>query len=192
MPSPTEILAAALAAPLKDTLSESKEAIVALREKNYTWREIAQFLQDQGVDTDHSKVYRFMQRYGSSSEEFDATFKVPSAAEYEAALRTLELSPEQRVMLGFHYHAHNRTATFTQLAKAAGKSSYRFANTTYGGLGRKLGEELRMNFAQTNGTPFYSSALGIGNPFQNDKDHFQLVMHHELAKALASLGWFNS
>lgn len=191
MRSRTEILEAALAAPIKDRLSEHKEAIVALREKNYTWREVAQFLQNLGVDTDHSKVYRFMQRYGVSGEEFDAGFKVPSAAEYEGALIRIELSPEQRTMLAFHYQAHNRTATFTQLAKAAGKSSYRFANTAYGGLGRRLGEELGIKFVHSNGTPFYSSSLGADNPFKDEKSDFQLVMHHELAKALAALGWFN-
>lgn len=191
MPSQTEILEAALAAPLKDTLSEHKAAIVALRAKNYTWREIAKFLQELGVDTDHSKVYRFMQRYGISGEEFDTSFKVPAAAAFEAALRKIELSAEQRLMLAFHYHAHNRTATFTQLAKAAGKSSYRFANSSYGALGRKLGEELGMNFFQSNGTPFYSSSLGVDNAFKDGKSDFQLVMHHELAKALEAIGWFH-
>lgn len=193
MTTANDILEAARKAAPRDTLSEHKEAIAALREKNYTWRDIAAFLQEHGVDTDHSKVFRFMQRYGGgSSEKPDAGFHVPSAAQYEAVLRNLELSDEQRLMLGFHYNAHNRTANFTQLARAAGHSTYRYANTVYGRLGRKLGEEIGMQFLETSGSPFYSSAIGTDNPYRDKKSDFQLVMHHELAKAIAMLGWFEA
>ena len=53
-----KILAAAQAAPPKVRLEEYEEAVRALREKGFTWREIADFLTGQGVPTDHTRVYR--------------------------------------------------------------------------------------------------------------------------------------
>ncbi len=52
------ILAAALAAPPKAKLEEHREAVQALRHKGFTWREIADFLTEQGVQTDHTRIYR--------------------------------------------------------------------------------------------------------------------------------------
>ena len=96
-------------------------------------------------------------------------------------------------MLGAHYRAHNRTITYTELARAGGADSHRSANSNYGRLGRALGEALNMRFVQggSRNAPFYSSALGMGNPYTPEGVHFQLVMHHELAKAIAQLGWFD-
>lgn len=53
-----EILAAAKAAPAKVRLEEHREAVKELRAKGFTWREVADFLTDQGVQTDHTRVYR--------------------------------------------------------------------------------------------------------------------------------------
>ena len=53
-----KILAAAMAAPAKVQLEQHREAVYRLREKGYTWREIADFLTQQGVQTDHTRVYR--------------------------------------------------------------------------------------------------------------------------------------
>ena len=46
--------------------------------------------------------------------------------------------------------------------------------------------------ADDKGTPFYSSALGAPHPYLPDGAHFQLIMHHELAKALDDLSWFEN
>ena len=53
-----EILAAAKAAESKVRIEEHAEAVKILREKGYTWREIAEFLNKQGIQTDHTRVYR--------------------------------------------------------------------------------------------------------------------------------------
>ncbi len=55
---PKKILAAAKAAPSKVQIEEHREAVKLLREKGYTWREIADFLNKQGIQTDHTRVYR--------------------------------------------------------------------------------------------------------------------------------------
>jgi hypothetical protein len=46
--------------------------------------------------------------------------------------------------------------------------------------------------ADDKGTLFYSSAIGAPNPWAPDGAHFQLVMHHELAKALDTVPWLRS
>ncbi|MBT7412236.1 MAG: hypothetical protein HN828_04165 [Candidatus Thioglobus sp.] len=48
--------------PKKESLLEYIEAIEVLRSKGYTWREVAKFLNDRGVETDHTKIYKMMQR----------------------------------------------------------------------------------------------------------------------------------
>ncbi len=53
-----KVLAAANAAPTKVLLEEHREAVQVLRDKGFTWREIADFLTEQGVQTDHTRVYR--------------------------------------------------------------------------------------------------------------------------------------
>lgn len=64
----------------------------------------------------------------------------------------------------------------------------------YGKLGRLLGEELGMTFStnELSGDPFYSSSIGNGSPIKTSDARFRLVMHHELAKALDTLGWFEN
>ena len=49
-------------APIRETLADHKETISTLRQKNYTWREIAEFFRKRGMETDHSKLFCFMQR----------------------------------------------------------------------------------------------------------------------------------
>ena len=53
-----DIIAAAKAAPEKVRLEEYREAVETLREKGFSWREVADFLSEQGVQTDHTRVYR--------------------------------------------------------------------------------------------------------------------------------------
>ncbi|PNG49924.1 MULTISPECIES: hypothetical protein [unclassified Variovorax] len=203
MPSPTTILNDALAAAPKEGLELYLEAIEALREKGHTWREIASFLTERGVPTDHSKVFRLATRREKVEAEV-MRFEVPSADRYASALLQLEqeggVSAMGRAMLERHFRAHNRTVTFTELGNAAAQvkegartsKSYRLANVLYGKLARKLGESLKMSFAPNPGSsePFYSSAIGLANPMQPKGGEFQLVMHHELAKAFDLLGWF--
>lgn len=53
-----DITAAAKAAPPKIPLEDYREAVEALRDKGYTWREVAAFLQERGVTADHTRIYR--------------------------------------------------------------------------------------------------------------------------------------
>jgi hypothetical protein len=122
----------------------------------------------------------------------ETPYRVPRAAQYVCALNEITIGEAQRKMLEFHFKAHNRTVTFTELATAAGYDSYGAANLHYGKLGAALGERLGMTFVPLDfddpTTPFYSSAIGTGH--QHKGVEIMLIMHHELAKALETLGWF--
>lgn len=186
----------------KDDLSNHIETIAVLRNKRHTWRKIAKFLSERGVEVDHTKVYRFakaneekINRIANRSVNMTKSNQavVPTANEYAEALNAIKISPAQKQMLTAHYLAHNRSITYTELANAAGFDSHVAANSQYGKLGRELGEKLEFKFlkSKTRDEPFYSSAIGADNPnIPDEHEEYQLVMHHELAKALDKLGWF--
>jgi hypothetical protein len=182
-----DLLSDAIAAPEKGSLSRHRAAILELRRKNYSWREVADFLVERGVETDHTKVYRFITKSKNSGG-----IVIPTAAQYEKALSTIEISDMQRKMLEAHYRAHNRSTTYTALAAAAGYDSHRTANRWYGQLGSDLGNALNFTFADANKRPgekFYSSAIGMEDAYPQGAE-FQLVMHHELADAIRAMKLF--
>lgn len=190
MINPADLLAKAKAAPLRTRLEDHVDAINALRDKQYTWREIAAFLNEHGVETDHSKVFRFMQRAAQA-------FVVPAAADYARVLPPLllgkgKLADNQMKMLERHYRAHNRTVTYTELANAVGSDDHRTANTQYGTLGKMVGEALDASFerAGKRDALFYSGMLCVELQTKSPSGHIQMMMHHELATALKILGWF--
>lgn len=195
MTTPATLLEEALKAPAKTDLSQYLLAIETLREKKWSWREIADFLNERGVVTDHTKLIRLMQKHADR-------FTVPSKDDYFRALKKLQtgkLSPKSAwwAMLNFHFNAHNRTVTFTQLAEAAGQvgaklpatKPWTYANREYGTLAKMLGESIGMKFLPSSkrDAPFYSSAIGLDNPSRPEGADYELVMHHELAKALDML-----
>jgi len=55
-----DILKEAKAAPSKATLDSQRESILLLRKKGYSWREVATFLSERGVETDHTAVFRLI------------------------------------------------------------------------------------------------------------------------------------
>lgn len=191
MPSPEELLKEALAAPARTDLAPYVEAIKALRKKKWSWREVADFLKERGVDTDHTKLLRFMQKH-------EQRWRVPDSRAYERAVTTLlgkgRLKGPQMAMLRYLYEAHNRTATYTELANAAARAGGKvpaerphvYANLEFGKLGKVLGETLGMEFLPSSrrDAPFYSSSIGVGSSTTPEGAEFELVMHHELAKAL--------
>ena len=59
MATATDILKAAQGAPAKDSLEAHLETIETLRDKGYTWREIAAFLTERGVPTDDHQFMRY-------------------------------------------------------------------------------------------------------------------------------------
>jgi hypothetical protein len=188
--SPSEMRRDAIRARPRELLAEYRETIEILRHKDYSWREIAQFLAERGVEIDHTKIFRFMKQQGEPKTENTEVFVVPSAEEYAKALTAIKISEPQMKMFEAHYRAHNRTMTYTELAKAAGSDDYRTANLHYGKLGYALGEQVGMAPWVFNGTPFYSGSIGLGSPSKSEESHFQITMHHEVAKAIERLGWF--
>ncbi len=194
--SAADLLREAQSLPPRDTLSEHRETIEVLRAKKYSWREIAEFLSERGVDTDHTKLFRFMKQGDSQMEE---QFSVPQASRYVDVLNKLKKdgkgSQQQWDMLLHHYRAHNRSASYTELGNAVGYDGDT-ANMHYGKFGAMIGEALEMKFARLqkedpNSPGFMSSAIGSGSHYKNADGMFQLVMHHELAKALGHLDWFS-
>lgn len=121
--------------------------------------------------------------------------QIPAAEDYKRALSSLKISEKQMRMLKAHYSALNRTITARGLAAAAGEKSFTTANLMYGTLGARLGRKLGFPFIDVAGKrtrKFYSSAIGMGVSAEFAmSNEFELMMHHELAKALADLGWFS-
>jgi len=182
---PKEVLKEAKKAPSKNPIKPLKAAILALREKDYSWREIADFLNERGVKTDHTKIYRFIK-----NQNID--IRIPSSEQYQQALERIAPTDKQKLMLEAHFKAHNRTITFTELANAAGYDDYQVANRQYGQLGLDLGRELDFEFADSQSRPdekFCSSSIGMPFAYAGE-GKFQFVMHHELAKAIEELDWF--
>lgn len=191
MSDPKSILEDAKSASDKRGLDVHRDAIMVLREKGYTWREVAEFLGKRGINTDHTKLLRMFKNKTKKKKNMNANeITIPESTVYEKALKSLNINDNQRAMLLAHYNSLNRTVTYTELASAAGYDDYEVANSQYGKLGRALGEEVGFNFAESESRPgenFYSSSIGFPNSYA--VGHFQLVMHHELSKAIENLGW---
>lgn len=194
MPTSKSILADAVGAPERTDLAAHAEAIRTLRDKNWSWREIAEFLRERGLETDHTKLIRFMAKH---EERFD----VPDSGRYHDALRSLiekgQISKARWAMLRHLYDAHNRTATYSELALAAARAGvevskeqpHKYANLEFGKLGKLLGQTLGMEFlpsGKRDGS-FYSSSIGADSSIRRPSAEYELVMHHELAKALDRL-----
>jgi hypothetical protein len=188
MTNAEDLLQAALAAPEKgeNDLRELLGSISALRAKNYSWREISAWFAERGIEVDHARLYR------AFTKHLAAVINVPPAEKYVEALRRLKMTTAQKAMLQFHFRAPNRTVTYTELAKAAGKNDYRVANTEYGNLGAAIGKETGFEFpmAPKRGKPFYSGAIGIDAP-RGPSNEYRLMMHHALAEAIATLRLFD-
>lgn len=181
-----DILKEALEAPDQVDLQEHLGTISALREKNYSWREIADFLGARGVETDHTRLYRVYTKHQA------AVIRVPPAEEYAAALKKIKMTAAQKAALRFHYEAPNRTVTFTELSQAAGYKTHNYANRFYGDLGAAIGKATGYEFpiAPARGKPFFSGAIGIDAP-KGPTGEYRFMMHHELAKAIAQAKIFH-
>lgn len=196
MSNPVDVLKAAIEASRRDdVLSRHAETIATLQTKGFSFRHIADFLTEHGVlsergmPIDHTRVFRF----ANAKKADEVELEVPAADAYVLALQSIGITEKQRAMLGKHFHAHNRTMTYTELAEAAGSPRYQTANMLYGKLGRKIGEAIEgFRFAQSEVRDdfFYSSSIGMGMAGAIKGKEFRLVMHHELAMAIVALGWF--
>jgi hypothetical protein len=181
------LLRAALEAPQigETDLQELLGPTNALRAKGYSWRDISAWFAERDVHVDHARLYRAFTRHLS------AAASVPSADQYAQALEVVKMNAMQRAMLEHHFKAPNRTVTYTQLAKSAGKDDYQVANKQYGNLGAAIGKHIGFEFpmAPRRGKPFYSGAIGIDAP-RSASNEYRLMMHHELAKAIEALHLF--
>ena len=195
-----EILKDAERLDRRDSLKDHRATVELLRRKNYTWREIATFLNERGVETDHTKLFRFMKGQTQMATLEKERFTVPEARDYEEALRALssanKLNDRHLAMLKYHFEARNRTASYRKIGEVVGYD-HNTAKLQYGHVGKLIGEAIGMEFARLfsddpNSDVFRSSAIGSGSHYVDDAGEFQLIMHHELAKALEKLGWFKS
>lgn len=119
--------------------------------------------------------------------------KVITAEQYKKALQEIKITDNQMLMLKAHYEALNKSITFQELAKVAGYDDYTGANSQYGALGHLIGDAVNFEFKKSEirkDDDFYSSAIGMPNPYITD--NFNLVMYHELAKAIEQLNLFSS
>lgn len=180
------LLQAAQSAPDKDDTQAHLGTIAALRSKGYSWREISAFMAEHGVSIDHARLYRAYTRH------LAGVINVPSSTQYVEGLKGIKMSAQQRAMLECHYKSLNRTVTYTELARAVGKPDYQVANKLYGNLGAELGRRIGFEFpmASTRGKPFYSGSIGIDAP-RGPSNEYRLMMHHELAKAIAEFKLFD-
>lgn len=115
----------------------------------------------------------------------------PHSDEVLDALRGMEISHAQMLMLKAHYNAPDNVLTAEQIANAAGYSSYSTANSMYGKLGRQLAEELDWNPKELNteGRPIWTFALATCSDDQvlnglDEGDHFEWQMRPEVVDAL--------
>jgi hypothetical protein len=194
MHSPDSVLEEARRATARTDLGPYLESLKTLRDKKWSWREIADFLKERGVDVDHTKLIRFMQKH-------EKRWRVPEAKQYYEGLKKLrragKLVGGQWHMLAHLYYAHNRTSTYTELAQAAAHGGakvpaqrpHNYANLEFGKLGKLLGQTIGMEFLPSSNrdAPFYSSSIGVGSSTTPEGAEFELVMHHELSKALDRL-----
>ncbi|MER8848547.1 hypothetical protein [Mesorhizobium australicum] len=114
----------------------------------------------------------------------------PTVNEVRAAFDAISITSEQQAMLNAHCQAVDHIMTATELAHAGGYDSYVSANSQYGGLGRKLAEELEwvppMN---KKGVPTWTFALATGadengstSPDRMD-EHWRWKLRQEVVEA---------
>ena len=175
----------AKAAEPKEPLVAVAEVILTLRDKGYSWRDIASFLSERGVKTDHTKVYRYFKKNHAPKGKI---MRFITKQEYLNAFDTVELSAAQKKALVDHFNALNRSIAFTDLGGASGHKDHRGMNGLYGKLGKKIGIAAGFEFADYDkipGKPLHLSALGFWNPYSEENE---LVMYHELSKAIEEHG----
>lgn len=117
--------------------------------------------------------------------------KPPDGEEYVNAFRNVvnELTGGHCAMLKAHYHAENQTLTTSQLAEAAGYSSYSAVNLQYGMVANALNEELPIELpTRSDGTPIATFALATAGNREGSEDQWTWKLRPEVAFAIEILG----
>jgi hypothetical protein len=189
MSTPEEILEAAKAAPHRNPLAEHRATIETLRQKKYSWREIADFLNGRGLETDHTAIYRLITPLPTKGikkmlpSEVFANIKIPTVQRYAELIATC--TDTEKKLLITHANAHNLTIEFPELAAAAGwKEHAGGVNLHYGKLSLKLEEALSFRNLDNKGQRFYFLPIGTLLNYRSENGAWMLMMHPNLAEAV--------
>lgn len=189
MSTPKEILEAAKAAPHRNPLEEHRATIETLRQKKYTWREIADFLNDRGLDADHTAIYRLITPLPTKGikkvlpSEVSIDIKIPTVEEYVGAIA--DCTDTEKKLLKAHANAHNLTIEFPELAAAVGwKEQAGGVNLHYGKLSFKLEEALGFPNLDNKGQRFYFLPIGTLLNYRALNGAWMFMMHPNLAEAV--------
>lgn len=126
-----------------------------------------------------SKLQFIEQQWFMAASE---TLQVPTPSQYVNALRLVgDLSDNLVQMLRLHFHAENRTAAPTDLARAAGYTHRSVAHSLYGRLGRRIGELLSFNPNK--------ERVGAIFTFSKPAAFWLWTLRPEFATAIQSIGW---
>jgi transposase-like protein len=71
LPDPIELLIEAEEEEFRANLSDYSSVIIALKHRNWTYRDIAEWLTKRRVPVSHMQVYRFYQRYEKLEKELE-------------------------------------------------------------------------------------------------------------------------
>lgn len=121
----------------------------------------------------------------------------PTSDVVEKAILRIRPSDGQLAMLKAHLNAPDHILTATELAAAAGKDSYEYANSQYGRLARNLAEEMEFTPSQTyssTGQPVwtYTLATGVSDGASVEPSdeyvEWRWKLRPQLVEALTSLG----
>ena len=105
---------------------------------------------------------------------------VPSAQQYVAAFRHINITDYRARMLRFHYSMPERTITATQMAHAMGHTRFTTANGNYGKSGGLVGDYLAYN-------PMYEK-IGSLVTIECRDGEYHWIMRPEVALALEMSG----
>lgn len=116
----------------------------------------------------------------------------PTAEEFAEALLVVNsrMTDEQTRMLRALHDADERTLTATQLAEAAGKPSFEYANSVFGRLARMVAEEVGYSPSKRpDRTVRWTTTLALAADKGSDEatGHFRWTMRTEVAEALAGI-----
>ncbi len=111
---------------------------------------------------------------------------VPSAEEYDEAIRQVALSQPQRAMLTALSLAGEDGLTDARMAKMAGYKSQTSANRSFAGAGLLIADYLSLDASSmnTSGNPEGTSLLGYRGETSSDEGPGNWILHAELRDAV--------
>lgn len=162
--------------------------------KGRVWRdkELLSEIEADGIDETLSSLKEFVDNQFVAIAE--GRTQQPASMEYVKAFqKILEGLPDSYLaMLKAHYLAPDQLITATQLAEAAGYSSYGAANLHYGTLGKQLNEELPIRLPKRkNGSYIFTYALATAGDTDGDEGQWIWKMRPEVSAAIKSLGLYS-